>query len=121
MKGKRMSTAILKESVRKVRCMRSRITVMGLVALATCGVAAATPGGLDKKYVGLLFDVINTSPSNVLAHIDKFEKSAPYLDGLALALYDVPVVKEDGTVGKSEYTRISLRGSDPVGGVRLVG
>lgn len=101
-----MSIAILKESVRKVRCMRSRITVMGLVALATCGAAAAIPGGLEKKYVGLLFDVINTSPSNVLANIDKFEKNAPYLDGLALALYDVPVVKADGTVGKSEYTRI---------------
>ena len=64
---------------------------MGLVALATCGAAAAIPGGLENKYVGLLFDVINTTPSNVLATIDKFEKNAPYLDGLALAPYDVPV------------------------------
>ena len=46
---------------------------MGLV-MSVCG---ATPGGLDKKYVGLLFDVINTTPSNVLSNIDKFEKNAP--------------------------------------------
>ena|GEM_PF-5882418 len=84
-----------------------RLVRFGLTAMLMTGIAnAANPGGLEKKYVGLLFDVINTSPSNVLAHIDKFEKSAPYLDGLALALYDVPVVKADGTVGKSEYTRI---------------
>ena len=100
---------IIKMSMKGLHKMRFGLRgLICLLLLIMTGsvVYAATPGGLEKKYVGLLFDVINTSPSNVLANIDKFEKNAPYLDGLALALYDVPVVKADGTVGKSEYTRI---------------
>lgn len=86
-------------------CLRGFFCAL-LLAIVTSAAYAAIPGGLDKKYVGLLFDVINTTPSNVLANIDKFEKNAPYLDGLALALYDVPVIKADGLIGKSKYTRI---------------
>ena len=40
-------------------------------------VYAATPGGLEKKYVGLLFDVFNTTPSNILANADQFAEHAP--------------------------------------------
>ena len=99
-------TIVFGKRMRNFRRLKSRLAVMGLFAMAAYGAVAAIPGGLEKKYVGLLFDVINTTPSNVLSHIDKFEKHAPYLDGLALALYDVPVVKADGSVGTSKYTRI---------------
>jgi hypothetical protein len=47
-----------------------------------------TPGGVQKKYVGLLFDVFNTTPSNILANADQFAEYAPYLDGVAIALHN---------------------------------
>ena len=44
-----------------------------------------TAGGLDSKYIGLFFDVIGTTPSNILAHADQFARYAPYVDGVAIA------------------------------------
>ena len=67
---------------------------------------AMNPGGIDKKYIGLFFDVLSTTPSNILAHADEFAKSAPYLDGLAIALDGMEVKKADGTVGISKHTAI---------------
>ena len=55
--------------------LRGSICLLLLIMTGSV-VYAATPGGLEKKYVGLLFDVINTTPSNVLVNIDKFEKNA---------------------------------------------
>ena len=77
-------------------------------AMIACafGAEAMIPGGIDKKYVGVLFDVIETSPSNVLANADQFAEQAPYLDGVALALQEVHVVSSDGGVATSKYTRI---------------
>ena len=66
----------------------------------------ATPGGLDKKYVGLFFDVFNTTPSNVLANADQFAEHAPYLDGVAIGLHDVLVTAGDGSVVTAQYHQI---------------
>ena len=81
---------------------------VALVAL-TCGGASAheypTPGGIEKKYVGLYFDVFNTTPSNILANADQFAKYTPYLDGVALALQEVRLATRGG-VTTSKYTRV---------------
>ena len=71
-------------------------------AFAPC----ATPGGLDKKYVGLFFDVFNTTPSNVLANADQFAEHAPYLDGVAIGLHDVLVTAGDGSVVTAQFHQI---------------
>lgn len=60
-------------------------------------------GGMPKKCIGLYFDVMNTTPSNVLANADQFAKSAPYLDGVAIGLHDIPVVTSDGETATSQY------------------
>ena len=67
---------------------------------------AMTPGGIEKKYVGLLFDVMNTTPSNILANADQFAEYAPYLDGVAIGLHDIPVVAGDGSVVTAQYYQI---------------
>ena len=65
-----------------------------------------TPGGVQKKYVGLLFDVINTTPSNILANADQFAEHAPYLDGVAIALHDIPAITPEGTVVTAQHHTI---------------
>lgn len=50
-----------------------------------------SPGGIPKTYVGLLFDVMQTKPENILANADQFAEHAPYLDGVAIGLHDIPV------------------------------
>ena len=77
-------------------------------AMIACalGAEAMTPGGIPKKYVGLTFDVMNTTPSNVLANVDQFAKYAPYLDGVALALHDIPAVAADGSVVTAQLTSV---------------
>ncbi len=66
----------------------------------------ATPGGVDKKYVGLFFDVFNTTPSNILANADQFAEKAPYLDGVAIGLNRIPVVTPEGGVVTSAFYKI---------------
>ena len=68
----------------------------GLVAMLAMLASAMTPGGSPKKFVGLFFDVMDATPSNVLANADQFAEQAPYLDGVAIGLHDVPVVAGDG-------------------------
>jgi hypothetical protein len=77
-------------------------------ALIACafGAGAMTPGGIEKKFIGLTFDVMNTSPSNVLAHADKFAEYAPFLDGVAIGLHDVRVVAGDGSVVTAQFHQI---------------
>ena len=77
-------------------------------AMIACalGAEAMTPGGIPKKYIGLTFDVMNTAPSNVLANVDQFAKYAPYLDGVALALHDIPAVAADGGVVTAQLTSV---------------
>lgn len=65
-----------------------------------------TAGGLDSKYIGLFFDVIGTTPSNILAHADQFARYAPYVDGVAISIKDIPAVAEDGSVVKVSHSQI---------------
>lgn len=67
---------------------------------------AAKPGGLDKKHIGLFFDVMSTTPSNILANADQFAIHAPYLDGVAIGLQDVPVIDKDGSIITLPYHHI---------------
>lgn len=109
----------MKTSIRKtyVKPMAIRIMAAAVCALTAGVVTAAdtigcdgskklpTPGGYDKKYVGLLFDVFNTTPSNILANADQFPVHAPYLDGVAIGL-KIPVVTGDGTVITAGHNKI---------------
>lgn len=65
-----------------------------------------TPGGVQKKNVGLFFDVMNTTPSNILANADQFAEHVPYLDGVAICLKNVLVVGEGGSVATSAAYQI---------------
>ncbi len=77
-------------------------------AMIACafGAEAMTPGGVEKKCIGLLFDVFGTTPSNILANADLFAEHAPYLDGVAIGLHDVLVQSDDGGVVTSQFHRI---------------
>ncbi|MBQ6923587.1 MAG: hypothetical protein IJQ73_03005 [Kiritimatiellae bacterium] len=77
-----------------------------MIIASALGAGAMTPGGIEKKYVGLLFDVMNTTPSNILANADQFAEHAPYLDGVAIGLHDIPVVAGDGSVVTAQYYQI---------------
>ena len=102
----------------------NKSVVCCLSAIIAMSALAMTPGGIPKKHVGLLFDVMRTSPSNILANADQFAEHAPYLDGVAISLNEVPVVGADGTVvtsklsrimnGSERWTRDALRGQIPV-------
>ena len=82
------------------------IALVGVAALMPLDLTAVTPGGIPKKFIGLTFDVMNTSPSNVLANADRFAASVPFLDGVGLSIGGVPVVKENGSVVTSELAMI---------------
>ncbi len=87
--------------------MKNRVSLIAFASAALAlGAGAMTPGGIEKKYVGLLFDVMKTTPSNVLANADQFAKHAPYLDGVALALHDIPAVAPDGGVVTAQLTSV---------------
>ena len=77
--------------------MRLLITA---VCVSVSGLLFAMPaGGRVKKHIGLLFDVMNTSPTNILANADQFAEHAPYLDGVAISLNKVLLTdKEKGVV-----------------------
>ena len=79
--------------------LAATVLASGLVSagFSDPAVSEMTPGGIPKKYVGLLFDVFQTTPSNVLANADQFPVHTPYLDGVAIGLQDVQVVDDEGT------------------------
>lgn len=109
---------------------KNRFVLAAMAVFACAAVCAAEPvqtmpaGGLDKKHIGLLFDVMKTTPSNVLANADKFVEHAPYLDGVALSLNNVIVPGEGGSVvttglsevmsGTVRWTRDSVKDQIPV-------
>ena len=66
----------------------------------------AAIGSAPKKCIGLCFDVMNTTPSNVLANVDQFADKAPYLDGVAIGLHGILATAEDGNVVTSQYRYI---------------
>ena len=110
--------------------MKNRFVSAAMAVFACAAVCIAEPvqtmpaGGLDKKHIGLLFDVMKTTPSNVLANADKFAEHAPYLDGVALSLNNVIVPGEGGSVvttglsevmsGTVRWTRDSVKDQIPV-------
>ena len=77
------------------------LVLMSVVSLSAYGGAAL--GAAPKKCIGLCFDVMNTTPSNVLANADQFAASAPYLDGVAIGLHGILATAEDGNVVTSQY------------------
>ena len=89
----------------------NKAVACSLSAALAMSASAMTPGGIPKKHVGLLFDVMRTSPSNILANADQFAEHAPYLDGVAISLNEVPAVGPDGTVVTSKLSRI-MNGSE---------
>ena len=100
--------------------MRMKMMAAAVCALMTGVVTAAdtiecdgskklpTPGGFDKKYVGLFFDVFKTSPSNILANADQFAKHAPYLDGVAIGI-TADVADSDGNIVTAAHSQIMHR------------
>jgi hypothetical protein len=109
---------------------KNRFVLATMAVFACAAVCVAEPvqtmpaGGLGKKHIGLLFDVMKTTPSNVLANADKFAEHAPYLDGVALSLNNVIVPGEGGSVvttglsevmsGTVRWTRDSVKDQIPV-------
>jgi len=63
-------------------------------------------GRAPKKCIGLCFDVMNTTPSNVLANADQFADKAPYLDGVAIGLHDILVTDDNGNVVTSQFREV---------------
>ena len=80
------------------------LVLMSVVSLSAYGGAAL--GAAPKKCIGLCFDVMNTTPSNVLANADQFAANAPYLDGVAIGLHGILATAEDGNVVTSQYRYI---------------
>lgn len=78
-----------------------------VAAFALCA-NATTPGGVDKKFIALNFDVMFNSPSNVLAHADELNK-IPWLDGVAVTLDEVVLKTVDGSVATTSSTRVMHR------------
>ena len=101
-----------------------RLLVTTVCIFISSLVFAMPAGGMDKKHIGLLFDVMKTTPSNILANADKFAEHAPYLDGVAISLNNVLVPGEGGSVvttglseimsGTVRWTRDSVKGHIPV-------
>ena len=80
--------------------------LMAADAIPACADAKlATAGGYDKKYVGLLFDVFLTTPSNILANADQFAKHTPYLDGVAIGI-DALVADSSGNIVTAKHSHI---------------
>ena len=104
--------------------MRASFLSVALLLSVASEALALPPGGINRKHIGLLFDVMNTTPSNVLANADKFAEHAPYLDGVALSLNNVIVPGEGGSVvttglsevmsGTVRWTRDSVKDQIPV-------
>ena len=115
----------------RMNVLSAIVGMVAAMAVFVCAaVCAAEPvqtmpaGGLDKKHIGLLFDVMKTTPSNILANAENFAKHAPYLDGVAISLNKVFVPGGGGSVvttgiseimsGSVRWTRDSVKGHIPV-------
>jgi hypothetical protein len=70
---------------------------------------AMTPGGTQKKFIGLCFDTMFNTPSNVLAHAKELN-GVPWLDGLAISLKDIVISLEGGGVVTSDTWRVMQHG-----------
>ncbi len=88
--------------------MKSRGILAVAMALAL-GAGAMTPGGVEKKFVGLCFDTLFNTPTNILAHADAID-AIPWLDGLAISLRDVTLRGADGSIVTTDTCRVMQRG-----------
>lgn len=59
-----------------------------------------------KKCIGLYFDVMDTTPSNILANADQFAVNTPYLDGVAIGLRNIVIESADGSIVTTQFHRI---------------
>ena len=78
--------------------MKKQKAVLLVSLLLAADVFALPAGGRIKKHIGLAFDVMSTTPSNILANADQFAEHAPYLDGVAISLNKVPLTDRSGAV-----------------------
>ena len=64
----------------KKKCMCAAVMSLSAGMLFAMGVKfdlgidkpGMTPGGIQRKFIGLFFDVMGTTPSNILANADQF-------------------------------------------------
>lgn len=82
-----------------------------VAVLLTASAFAMTPGGTQKKFIGLCFDTMFNTPSNILAHADRLDE-VHWLDGLAISLKDVVIPVEGGGVVTTETQRVMSRGHE---------
>jgi hypothetical protein len=75
------------------------------IAAFASPLCAATPGGVQKKFIALNFDVMFNAPSNVLAHAESLN-AVQWLDGIAVSLCDVPVKTLDCKTELSASTKL---------------
>ena len=87
----------------KCKLMMAALPIFVSAAIFAAPSDGRSLGGMPKKCIGLYFDVMNTTPSNVLANADQFADNAPYLDGVAIGLHNIPVVTSDGETATSQY------------------
>jgi hypothetical protein len=80
-----------------------------LFAMLALGAEAMTPGGVEKKFVGLCFDTMFNSPSNILAHADGLD-AIPWLDGIAIGLHDVVLRAAGGSAVTTGTCRVMQLG-----------
>ena len=45
----------------------------------------------ERGLENIKIKVMQTKPENILANADQFAEHAPYLDGVAIGLHDIPV------------------------------
>ena len=86
--------------------MKLRIFFALIIAIHTTVVSAMSVCGHQKKHIGLLFDVMNTTPSNILSNAENFAAYAPYLDGVSICLNNVLVNDDRGNVVTSAHFKI---------------
>lgn len=89
-----------------------RLSTLIAVALAVMahGAHGSTPGGVPKKFIGLCFDTMFNTPSNVLVHADAID-AVPWLDGIAITLRDIVIKTADGSVVTTDTCRVMQRQS----------
>lgn len=65
--------------------------------------------GTGRKFIGLCFDTMFNSPSNILAHADALD-AVPWLDGLAIGLRDIVLRAQGDSTITTETCRLMQRG-----------
>lgn len=94
----------MKKNIMKIAvCIISAATFVSSLWAATDG---RVPGEMPKKCIGLYFDIMDTTPSNILANADQFAVNTPYLDGVAIGLRNIVVESADGSIVTTQFHRI---------------